>query len=63
LSKLDEIAELSQLANHFGGAALSPTSSDSRPTLLVSHAFVQNYPDQTAQTMSNGSDGLRVAET
>ena len=54
------IAELSQFANHFGGTSLCPAASDSRPAFLISDAFVQNDPDQTAKTMGNGSDGLRM---
>ena len=56
------IAELTQVANHLCGPPLCSVPSDGRPAFVISNTLVQNHPDQTTQTMSDGSNGLGVPE-
>jgi len=56
-------AELPQITNHLSRPALCAIASHFRPAFLIWDAFVQNHPDQPAESMSNGSDGLCVPQS
>src|SRR5215471_12394485 len=60
--RLDAISQAPQFLDHLCGACCSGLLAHSRAALLITDALMQNLPDQTAQTMGNGPDGLFEAE-
>ena len=60
--RVDAIAEISEFADHLGGASLRSLFGDGGAPFLVGHAFVQNLPDEPAEPVGNRANGLRVTE-
>jgi hypothetical protein len=56
------IAESSQFADHLAGPHLPRLRADRWAALLVPNALVQNLPNQTTESVGDGTDGLRVAK-
>ena len=58
----DPIAEPSELPNHLPSAELLRSFSDRWAAFLVTDSLMQDQPDQSTLSMSNGSDSLVVSQ-
>src|SRR5262252_5714340 len=60
--RLNAITETSKLPNHLPRAQLLGAFGDCRSSLLVANSLVQDQPDQSTLSMSDGSNGLIVPQ-
>src|SRR5262249_6632746 len=60
--RFDSIAETTEFPDHSNGATSSRVCVHRRTAFLVSYTPVQNDPDQSAQPMGDGPDGLIVSQ-
>jgi hypothetical protein len=61
--ELNPIAKASKIPDHLSGTLLLPLASDSRTTLLILNALVENLPNQSAQPMRDRADGLSKTQS
>ena len=59
----DTVAETSEFPDHLGQHVVGPAAlMTAGPRSSDVNTFVQNLPDETAEPMGNGADGLRVSK-
>jgi hypothetical protein len=56
------VLEASQFADHLARAYFLGLGAHGGTTFLIAELLVENLPDQTAQSVSDGTDGLGMAE-
>src|SRR5260370_29011092 len=61
--RVDPISETAQFADHSSGALSPRPLVYGRTSFLITHAAVQDDPDQPTQPVGNGPDGLLVSQT
>ena len=62
LARFDGVAETAQLSDHLSGAAFCGGTADSGTAFLITDGSMENHPDETTQTVFNGSNGLSMTE-
>jgi hypothetical protein len=60
-SRFDPISEASELPNHLPSAQLLRSFGHGWAAFLMTDSVVQDQPDQSTLSMSDGSDGLIVS--
>src|SRR5580765_532175 len=60
--QFDSIAETSQFADHLACPHLLRLGADGRSAFFVTHALMQDLPDQSTQPVGDGANSLRMAK-
>src|SRR5215510_5254164 len=56
------VAETTQFSNHLSGPAFRLCTTHSGTAFFITDSLMENHPDETTQTVCNGSNCLSMAE-